>query len=410
MTSSGRVIGSRRGRAGVGTTLVVAALAPGAVAEADVASRHLAQPPSEVREYWTPARMRAAEPAGLVLGDGGDAMRRGGASRAAVPGAAVRAAAVDSSSQNTAFPDRAHGRVFFTIQGGSAPGDYLCSGTVADSPAHTLVWTAGHCVYDSEFGGGFATNWSFVPAYRNGQRPFGTWAASDLYTTRGWRENVNIRVDLGAAAVSRDAQGRGVEDVVGGLGIGFGRPRDQSYSAFGYPAVATLFRPDFDGQRRHRCDSPRIGDDSPPGSGPDPIRIDCDMSSGSSGGSWIAGGFITSVTSYSYAGDFSHLYGPYQGGAAEDLHDEAGGPEIVCAGRPVTNLGGPGRQSYRGIDGADSFRLAGGRDRANGGAGRDRLCGGDGRDLLIGGPGRDICVGGGGRDRARGCATTRQIP
>ena len=27
------------------------------------------------------------------------------------------------------------------------------------SNQHTLVWTAGHCVHDPEFGGGFATNW-----------------------------------------------------------------------------------------------------------------------------------------------------------------------------------------------------------------------------------------------------------
>ncbi|MGH2954265.1 MAG: trypsin-like serine peptidase [Solirubrobacterales bacterium] len=406
-------------RAGVAlATLVVAAATGGASAAASgfasigatadaVAVREVARSPAQVRDYWTRARMRAAEPAALEF----TSAARPGLRRATGGGrVASRARAVDAGGDNTAFPTRAHGRVFFSIEGGSDPGDYVCSGTVVDAPAHTVVWTAGHCVNDAEFGGGFATNWSFVPGYRHGQRPFGTWAARELYTTRGWRQNTNIRVDLGAAQVARDGQGRGIEDVVGGLDLAFDQSRDQLFNAFGYPMLPTLFNPEFDGERLYSCTSPRTADDNPPGSGPAPMRIDCDMTGGASGGAWIASGRIHSVTSYSYAGDFTHLYGPYLGNVAEDLYADAGGQAVTCAGKPVTNLGGPGAQNYAGTAGADSFKLGGGRDRADGGRGRDKLCGGRGRDVLIGGPGRDVCIGGPGRDRARGCEVTRKIP
>ena len=373
--------------------------------------RALAQAPAAVRGYWTPARMRAAEPAMLELGPGPDAEVR----RATLP----RAAAMETGPQNTSHPNRVHGKVFFTVRGGAQPGDYLCSATVVNSRAHTLVWTAGHCVYD-EFGGGFATNWMFVPGYRNGQRPFGSWVAEELFTTRAWREHASIRLDLGAAAVARDGEGRGIEDQIGGLGIAFSQSRNQRFAAFGYPAVPTLFRLDFDGQRLYSCGSPRTADDHPPGSGPATMQIGCDMTAGSSGGGWLTGsGLVNSVTSYRYSGDFNHLYGPYMGAAAEGLYLEARGPKLVCAGRAVTNLGGPGPQDFAGTDGDDSFRLGAGGDRATAGAGRDRVCGGRGRDVLvggrgrdvlIGGPGRDTCAGGPGRDRARRCETISGVP
>ena len=195
--------------------------------------------------------MRNAEPAELRLGAGGRIARPSpGALTPASAGSEPPArSAVDASATPTAFPDRVHGKVFFTISGGTVPGDFVCSGTVVSSNGHTLAWTAGHCVNDAEFGGGFATNWTFVPGYRNGERPFGTWVAEDLMTTRGWADNVNIRLDVGAALLERDGEGRGIEDVIGARGIAFNRTREQQFTAFGYPAQPSLLQPEFDGQR-----------------------------------------------------------------------------------------------------------------------------------------------------------------
>ena len=67
----------------------------------------------------------------------------------------------------------AHGKVFFTDSGVN----YVCSGTALTSGNKSVVWTAGHCV--NEGPGAYYTNWAFVPAYKDGARPYGTWAARD---------------------------------------------------------------------------------------------------------------------------------------------------------------------------------------------------------------------------------------
>jgi hypothetical protein len=395
--------------------LLVAPLAGGA------AVHRVVQGAGAVRAYWTPERMREAEPASLLLDAAGEP-RRVEAGRAAEQSAAARA-----------YPERVHGKVFFTLIGGSSPGDYVCSGTVVASDGHALVWTAGHCVAGADVGTGFATNWEFVPGYDSGAAPYGRWPASALATTDGWRDAANVRVDLGAATVARDGEGRGIEDVIGARGIVFDERREQRFSIFGYPAQPNLFtlppRIDFDGEHLFRCDSETVGSDSPPGSGPAPVEVDCDMTGGSSGGGWvIADGLLNGLTSYGYAADGYHLYGPYFGTAARRLYNDVSGRRRTCAGDEVTNLGRAAADDFGGGPGDQSFKLAAGADRAvaeagedaacggrggdrlAGGAGRDTLLGGGGRDVLRGGPGIDRCRGGGGRDRATGCEFRRRIP
>jgi Trypsin-like peptidase domain/RTX calcium-binding nonapeptide repeat (4 copies) len=400
--------------------LVCGALVSPASASASVVTAKAERSATGVRAYWTPQRMRAATPLELSIGPGGRLER-------ATPAASSRA--TDVSAASASFPDRVHGKVFFTLAGGSEPGDYVCSGTVVASGSHSLVWTAGHCVDDAETGGGFASDWSFVPGYHAGSAPYGEWPAKTLATTSGWRSGANVRVDFGAATVARDPAGRGIEDIVGARKIAFGQPRTDPITAFGYPAEPTLFEPLFDGERLYSCDSPITGSDTPPGAGPDTVQIDCDMSGGSSGGGWVdADGAVVGLTSYGYATDLDHLYGPYFGPAAKDLYEQASGPQLLCAGAAITDLGSSGSDDLTGAGGADGFRLAGGADRATGadgddsacgGAGNDRLAGdagddvlrgGPGRDVLIGGPGHDVCVGGPGRDRASGCEQVRGIP
>jgi V8-like Glu-specific endopeptidase len=397
------------------------------VASAATVSAPAEKAPSQVRAYWTAKRMEAATPLELHL-DRHGRLAHAPAEDASLPLLSDdRAADVSSSSAN--FPERTHGKVFFTLAGGSEPGDYVCSGTVVESNSHSVVWTAGHCVDDSETGGGFATNWIFVPGYQAGAAPYGEWPAKRLDTTSGWRTAANTRVDFGAATVARDADGRGVEDVVGARHIAFGQPRTKSIAAFGYPAEPTLFQPLFDGERLYRCDSAITGSDDPPGNGPETEQIECDMSGGSSGGGWVdADGAVIGLTSYGYAADINHLYGPYFGGDARDLYEQVSGAPVLCADVAVTNLGGGGVQDYKGQGGPQSFRMGGGSDHARGGSGNDAACGGGGNDhlagsaggdtlvggagsdTLVGGPGRDVCIGGPGRDHATGCEQVRSVP
>ncbi len=71
---------------------------------------------------------------------------------------------------NTSYPYRASGKLFFNI-GAST---YVCSASLIK---RGVVVTAAHCV--ANFGHSqFYSNWSFVPGYRNGVAPYGTWSVA----------------------------------------------------------------------------------------------------------------------------------------------------------------------------------------------------------------------------------------
>ena len=134
--------------------------------------------------------------------------------------------------------------MFFTLGGV----DYVCSGTALLSGNKSVVWTAGHCT--NEGPGDFATNWEFVPAYKDGTAPLGVYVARDiLYTRPRGRTRVTRRYDLGAAVVD-PAGGGALTDVTGGRGIAFNYARNQAYHSYGYPAA-----PPFTGERLWVCDS-----------------------------------------------------------------------------------------------------------------------------------------------------------
>jgi hypothetical protein len=301
--------------------LLVALALPAAAAASPVV-RDAAGSAAAVRDYWTKERMREAEP---VVTPPPAATLAGPAER---PGEPTYVAPADAGQAPqpqlrrgaVAVPDpsasgiRAHGKVFFTVTKGNAPDDYACSGTAVSSRNRSLVWTAGHCVYDYHDRGGKVVNFAFVPAYDRGASPYGIWPARKLATTARWRRDGNIRFDLGAATVRR-RDGKALQSVVGARGIGFDQPRKQDYSIFGYPAEDP-----FDGEREYRCDSRYRGSDLPGGPGPETIRSRCNMTEGSSGGGWITGQTLLSVTSYGYTSQPGKLYGPYMSRTAKKLY------------------------------------------------------------------------------------------
>jgi hypothetical protein len=177
------------------------------------------------------------------------------------------------------------------------------------------VWTAGHCVHDGA--SNFHTNWAFVPAYADGSRPYGTWTARALLTTSGWANSGDFSYDNGAAVVNLNG-GRALTDVVGGRSPSFNYARNQTYAAHGYPAGSP-----FNGQRLYVCTSPLRYDDT--SANPPTMGIDCDMTGGSSGGGWIAGGGVASVNSYGYTTLRNVMFGPYQGSVSQSLYTQAAG-------------------------------------------------------------------------------------
>jgi hypothetical protein len=446
---------------------VLTAILSGSPAQARVGDGVVAasvdQSPADVRDYWTAARMRGAVPldaappsaapgaARAAAPRSGPAIRVPGAPpgvgadprivRGTIASASGRAASgsgigpydVFEEPDTKSYPNRTHGRVFGTFAG---IGAFSCSATSVPGNTRSTVITAAHCLFDR--GSGFARHWLFVPGYRRGERPSGTWAARRLVVANAYaRDDERVTLDVGAALMSADESGRRLADAVGTRGIGFGQPRDQQISAFGYPADP----PPFDGELLWVCRGPYAGDDGATRflGGPVTMRIGCTMGSGASGGGWViawegSSGYVYSVTGYGYVGEPEALYGPYFGSAARRVWI---GAQDNCEGRLPTVTGTSGPDEIAGTAGRDVILAGGGDDLIDGGAGHDVICGEAGRDLLEGGGGRDLaygqsggdailggggrdrmdggggfdgCNGGSGRDSARGCELLRRVP
>jgi V8-like Glu-specific endopeptidase len=268
-------------------------------ADARVESEQVSQSKSSVTSYWTAERMQAATPA--------EQQFEGAAAQAKA--APLPWTSAEVTTPYTQAPTSTHGKVFFTLGGN----DYVCSGTALLSANKSTVWTAGHCV--NEGPGAFATNWQFVPAYKDGAKPLGVYVAENLYTPTAWRNSGDFSYDLGAAVVA-PAGGTELTDRVGGRGIAFNYSRSQTYNSYGYPAA-----PPFTGERLWRCNSGlQTSDDS---ASPATMGIGCDMTGGSSGGGWIVGSNVVSVNSYGYDNQPDVMYGPYQGSVAQSLYNAA---------------------------------------------------------------------------------------
>jgi V8-like Glu-specific endopeptidase len=77
---------------------------------------------------------------------------------------------LDPTPTNDLYPYRAAGKLFFLIAGQT----YICSASLIK---RGLVITAAHCV--ANFGKkAYYTGWQFIPGYRDGVAPFGTWTAA----------------------------------------------------------------------------------------------------------------------------------------------------------------------------------------------------------------------------------------
>lgn len=198
---------------------------------------------------------------------------------------------------------RTNGKVF-----GVDPvtGPYSCSGTALNTPSHSIVLTAGHCVIER---GSEGRQLSFVPAYERGNRPFGTFVAQSIYVMPQWRRRENPDFDVAALRVRPNEFGT-LTDVVGARGFATGKSRLGAFQIFGYPAAHA------GGEELRSCRAHGLGLDTLTDrfSGPPTMPASCDMAAGSSGGAWLFGGeFVSGVTSYSYQGRPTQVFSPYFG-------------------------------------------------------------------------------------------------
>ena len=70
---------------------------------------------------------------------------------------------------------------------------YVGSGIMVSK---SVVLTAAHCIYSSDLGGWAKHIW-VIPAYDNGNEPFGRVYAMTMYSWKAWTENGNLEWDMG---------------------------------------------------------------------------------------------------------------------------------------------------------------------------------------------------------------------
>jgi V8-like Glu-specific endopeptidase len=271
-----------------------------------------------VAAYWTPEAMRTAIPLDSLLPSVdlkrlSHNIKRG--LPQVIPGGGPSVQAFPNGGSAWTGSGRVvstAGRVFFTFQGRNAS----CSGNAVTSGNKSTVLTAGHCV---KLEGSFHTNWAFVPAYNNGNAPFGTWAARRTMATPQWVATEDINFDVGAAVVNQ-LNGQSLTDVVGAQGVAFNQARAQNMYAFGWPAASP-----YDGTRMIYCSGRTFNALISTG-----IGMTCNMTGGSSGGPWFQGfseatgiGTQNSVNSYKINFIPTWMFGPYFGADAQNLYNSA---------------------------------------------------------------------------------------
>jgi V8-like Glu-specific endopeptidase len=290
---------SRWARASTVASLAVSAglAVPAAAPAADRVSPAATVSSGEVQrvlDYWTPARMRAAQPLDAARGLLPDPFAHASFAPVATP---------------TTPPFTVNGRL--VVRQGRAKG--FCSATAINSPTRRLVLTAGHCVNSGPRGFRGGSVWShyieFVPAYSSGTAPFGVFVAhrKDVFAPKQWARFGNPNFDVGAILVTANAEGLNVADAVGGgVTIATDVSRRQEFQTFGYPGKSTVMQ---------GCASPYVGDDSvtyriP---GPPTLAIRCHWAPGASGGGWLIenGTQLNGVTSYGKRRDKVHTFSPY---------------------------------------------------------------------------------------------------
>ena len=212
------------------------------------------------------------------------------------------------------YPWKTIGKLFFQKPNSSTT--WVCSGAVAVGRA---VWTAGHCVYTP--GQGWNRNMTFVPAYRAGTRPYGTWTVKSKAALNGWTNNGNFAYDIGMVSVF-DKSGVTIGSRVGWLGAMFNAGPKQHFHGIGYPANINSARYSV------LCAASTARRDAEPG--PDPLGIGCDMGAGISGGPWIvkyapyttgAANYVNGFFSYYYTDTPKEVFSPYFGNGAKNLYN-----------------------------------------------------------------------------------------
>ncbi|GAA2263140.1 peptidase [Streptomyces amakusaensis] len=232
----------------------------------------------EAGKYWTAERMARAIPADNLL----PAPPTGPATRAAGP--TGRPGSTPAASPTATRPGGRAARIADTASVGKVffknpvnGKNYVCSAAALNSPSKQMVVTAGHCVNtggSKGTAGRWMRNWTYVPRYRDGARPFGTFAAKHFRSFSGWTDHSDLARDV-AMVTTWPLNNKKLVNVTGGHGLSWNFSQRQATTVFGYPG------------NHGKGKSQRVCRGKTRAAGASYSELRCDFGSGASGGPWL---------------------------------------------------------------------------------------------------------------------------
>lgn len=283
---------------------------------------------AEIKEYWTPERIKAAKPisrkpskdADQAAQDASPDEKGGGAKsgkkRGKAPAGTVGAAPEiilisEPVTTPQQYPWRCVGKLFFTMDGNDKSAS-------ASAFGKNVILTAAHCLHNMDDGQDlWAENVIFVPAYTSGEEPYGSWTYSGYIVPQSWNEGQGDAFDFGTVTLNKGGNAnQSIGDALGYLGYITQLPFEQEWTCVGYP----------DSQSNGEVMAEETGAFTRTLEHNTIIGKKGDMSFGASGGPWLLqyelGLRINGVQSFvndEFPGEvFSAYFGEY---AAEFLHD-----------------------------------------------------------------------------------------
>ncbi|MFD9563674.1 trypsin-like serine peptidase [Streptomyces sp. NPDC059994] len=184
----------------------------------------------------------------------------------------------------TAPATAANARVGALFDGG-LDGDHFCTASVVHSEGHDVIVTAAHCLDDQD-------DAVFVPGYRDGQAPYGTWPVKEKYVDDAWSEDENEDDDVAFAVLGPGSlTGAQVEDAVGAAPLATDVAAGGTVTVTGYAGDA---------------DTPQTCTTRATAYGDTQQRVECpDYPGGTSGSPWAAadGSVVGVIGGYQQGGD-----------------------------------------------------------------------------------------------------------
>ncbi|GAA4208653.1 trypsin-like serine peptidase [Actinocatenispora rupis] len=218
---------------------------------------------------------------------------------------------------HTAPPTVGNARVG-ALFSGSGSGNHFCTASVVDSPKKSVLITAAHCVYGD---GQARSDLAFVPAYRDGDAPYGTWPVRHVIVDPHWASNNDPDYDVAFVDLGT-VKGKRIADVLGANRLGWNESYTKRVKITGYPSAKESPISCVNTTRKYSTTQ---------------LTIDCtDFTGGTSGSPWLTdldpitrtGTVIGVIGGYEAGGSTADTsYSVYFDKDVKKLYDQAVGEE-----------------------------------------------------------------------------------